>query len=95
MPNIILGAIGIVIGIICAALGASFLLTLAILASAFFVLKYVPILGFVAPLSFTVPQLIKDLARARHLPVDVIPWVFFEFYGWESWSKRSCCHRGS
>jgi hypothetical protein len=81
MPNIVLGVAGIVVGLICVPLGAPFLPTLLVLVVAFLVLKYVPILGFLAPLSFSVPQLIKDMARARQLPVDTMPWAFFEMYG--------------
>jgi hypothetical protein len=81
MPNVVLGGFGIVIGLICAAIGVPFLHTMIILVVAFFVLKYVPIFGFAAPLSFTVPQLIKDMARASRLPVDTVPWAFFEKYG--------------
>jgi hypothetical protein len=81
MPNIVLGAAGVVIGFICAALGASFLLTMLIIVLAFLFLKFVPILGTTAPLSYSIPQLIKDLARARRLPVNTIPWAFFEGYG--------------
>jgi hypothetical protein len=37
--------------------------------------------GFIAPLSYTIPQAIKDLAKSRGLPVDTIAWAFFERYG--------------
>src|SRR5215469_2529923 len=37
--------------------------------------------GVIAPLSYSIPQNIKDRARSNGLSVETIPWAFFEEYG--------------
>ena len=61
----------------------SWLLYIIIAAFALFMFpKFaVVVAGIVSPLSYSIPQLIKDKARARNISVEAIPWAFFEQYG--------------